>query len=154
MLRTRPPLVVPEGTLPFDLHVLGLPLAFVLSQDQTLHRNCFLIFDGFFELITCYFFPLTFVKDQKPWLCLLVSVCQLTLVVFRVQSSFFSPDLFFSEKFDKGLTFFPNCQIFFSSFLKKIFDIPRFPFTQYPEPFSPFFVQLAHLSQPSFSLFK
>jgi len=22
---------------PFDLHVLGLPLAFILSQDQTLH---------------------------------------------------------------------------------------------------------------------
>ena len=27
----------PEGGLPFDLHVLGLPLAFILSQDQTLH---------------------------------------------------------------------------------------------------------------------
>ena len=26
----------PEGGLPFDLHVLGLPLAFILSQDQTL----------------------------------------------------------------------------------------------------------------------
>ena len=24
---------------PFDLHVLGLPLAFILSQDQTLHRK-------------------------------------------------------------------------------------------------------------------
>ena len=24
-------------TLPFDLHVLSLPLAFILSQDQTLH---------------------------------------------------------------------------------------------------------------------
>ena len=24
--------------LPLDLHVLGLPLAFILSQDQTLHR--------------------------------------------------------------------------------------------------------------------
>ena len=26
----------PEGCFPFDLHVLGLPPAFVLSQDQTL----------------------------------------------------------------------------------------------------------------------
>ena len=26
----------PKGILPFDLHVLGLPLAFILSQDQTL----------------------------------------------------------------------------------------------------------------------
>ena len=25
--------------LPLDLHVLGLPLAFILSQDQTLHCN-------------------------------------------------------------------------------------------------------------------
>ena len=36
-LRTRPPLSAPpKGRLPFDLHVLGLPLAFILSQDQTL----------------------------------------------------------------------------------------------------------------------
>ena len=27
---------------PFDLHVLGLPLAFILSQDQTLHCKMFL----------------------------------------------------------------------------------------------------------------
>ena len=27
---------LPKGILPFDLHVLGLPLAFILSQDQTL----------------------------------------------------------------------------------------------------------------------
>ena len=26
------------NALPLDLHVLGLPLAFILSQDQTLHR--------------------------------------------------------------------------------------------------------------------
>ena len=27
-------------SLPLDLHVLGLPLAFILSQDQTLHCKC------------------------------------------------------------------------------------------------------------------
>src|SRR5690606_17643481 len=27
--------------IPLDLHVLGLPLAFILSQDQTLHRIIF-----------------------------------------------------------------------------------------------------------------
>jgi hypothetical protein len=32
-LLTRPPLVPKD---PFDLHVLGLPPAFILSQDQTL----------------------------------------------------------------------------------------------------------------------
>ena len=31
--------------LPLDLHVLGLPLAFILSQDQTLHcKNCSLFY--------------------------------------------------------------------------------------------------------------
>ena len=29
-------LITPEGAFAFDLHVLGLPPAFVLSQDQTL----------------------------------------------------------------------------------------------------------------------
>ena len=33
MLLTRPPLIPKD---PFDLHVLGLPPAFALSQDQTL----------------------------------------------------------------------------------------------------------------------
>ena len=28
-----------EDLLPFDLHVLSLPLAFILSQDQTLRCN-------------------------------------------------------------------------------------------------------------------
>ena len=35
-------LIPPKGHLPFDLHVLGLPLAFILSQDQTLH--CILLY--------------------------------------------------------------------------------------------------------------
>ena len=38
--------LTPESVIPLDLHVLSLPLAFILSQDQTLHRilyelNCF-----------------------------------------------------------------------------------------------------------------
>ena len=33
----------PEGCLPYDLHVLGLPLAFILSQDQTLRCNIVLL---------------------------------------------------------------------------------------------------------------
>jgi hypothetical protein len=36
VLLTRPPLT-PKG--PFDLHVLGLPPAFALSQDQTLRLS-------------------------------------------------------------------------------------------------------------------
>jgi hypothetical protein len=38
VLLTRSPLdQVPKALIPFDLHVLGTPPAFVLSQDQTLH---------------------------------------------------------------------------------------------------------------------
>ncbi len=41
VLLTRPPLTIgsklPKG--PLDLHVLGTPPAFVLSQDQTLHKS-------------------------------------------------------------------------------------------------------------------
>ena len=38
----------PEGGLPSDLHVLGLPLAFILSQDQTL--RCTIVFQFCFTL--------------------------------------------------------------------------------------------------------
>ena len=34
----RHPVLLP--VLPHDLHVLSLPLAFILSQDQTLHCKC------------------------------------------------------------------------------------------------------------------
>ena len=38
-LLTRSPLSkTPKGLTPFDLHVLGTPPAFVLSQDQTLKK--------------------------------------------------------------------------------------------------------------------
>ena len=33
-----------QSLLPLDLHVLSLPLAFILSQDQTLHRILFIIY--------------------------------------------------------------------------------------------------------------
>ncbi len=34
----------PEGLLPFDLHVLSMPPAFNLSQDQTLQFNLLLVY--------------------------------------------------------------------------------------------------------------
>ena len=40
MLLTRPPLIhSPKRTSSLDLHVLGTPPAFVLSQDQTLNKK-------------------------------------------------------------------------------------------------------------------
>ena len=41
----RSPAAYCYALLPLDLHVLSLPLAFILSQDQTLHcMNCFFLF--------------------------------------------------------------------------------------------------------------
>ena len=37
-----------EDLLPFDLHVLGLPLAFILSQDQTLRSSWLFIYSKVF----------------------------------------------------------------------------------------------------------
>ena len=42
VFRTRLPVATSIATvLPLDLHVLSLPLAFILSHDQTLHCKCF-----------------------------------------------------------------------------------------------------------------
>ena len=55
MLRTRAPVATSIATvLPLDLHVLGLPLAFILSQDQTLHCKKSLM-------------PLRFYKNQSSY---------------------------------------------------------------------------------------
>ena len=46
-LRTRAPVaggLIAEAPLPLDLHVLGLSLAFILSQDQTLRCMTLLLF--------------------------------------------------------------------------------------------------------------
>jgi hypothetical protein len=46
VFRTRLPVAsvrIATDLLPLDLHVLSLPLAFILSQDQTLHCKCCLI---------------------------------------------------------------------------------------------------------------
>ena len=68
MLRTRSPVVSEEASfflLPLDLHVLGLPLAFILSQDQTLHCMSLKLVDSQNNL--------TFVglshqfKERIPW---------------------------------------------------------------------------------------
>ena len=42
----------PPPTLPLDLHVLSLSLAFILSQDQTL-RCCLYCFSFFQKIIVC-----------------------------------------------------------------------------------------------------
>ena len=41
----RSPAAYCYAPMPLGLHVLGLPLAFILSQDQTLHRIFFILYD-------------------------------------------------------------------------------------------------------------
>ena len=52
VLLTRPPLnPFPKELHSLDLHVLGTPPAFVLSQDQTLHDRSFVWLDLFLALL-------------------------------------------------------------------------------------------------------
>ena len=56
VFRTRLPVAssrIAAGLLPHDLHVLSLPLAFILSQDQTLHCKCCLILTFNSQELTC-----------------------------------------------------------------------------------------------------
>ena len=81
MLLTRAPVAVGSiaaPTLPLDLHVLGLSLAFILSQDQTL-RCCYALFCFFFLCPTRAAFvrrPAGGENPRGPWFSrLLHSVC-------------------------------------------------------------------------------
>ena len=80
VLLTRPPLIMRASSQsPLDLHVLGVPPAFVLSQDQTLHDRLFVsarfclalltqIYCGFFflETRTSAFFSLYCSVFKEP----------------------------------------------------------------------------------------
>ena len=57
--------------LPLDLHVLSLPLAFILSQDQTLHcKNCSLRFSVYRFLFTVRLLPFWLVFVSNPLSCI------------------------------------------------------------------------------------
>ena len=72
MLLTRLPVAGGIATpLPLDLHVLGLPLAFILSQDQTLHCKKFL-----FVFRCCCFKDLNLKFQKKDYLKLIKFVSQ------------------------------------------------------------------------------
>ena len=70
VLLTRPPLdLFPKELLSLDLHVLGTPPAFVLSQDQTLNKKFnlttwFLKFTRKKELLVFNFIFCSIFKDQ------------------------------------------------------------------------------------------
>ena len=99
VLLTRSPLkrIAP---LPIDLHVLGTPPAFILSQDQTLH-----LIDSLADSFVSLFFKLTF---------------------FSVLSCSVFKDRFASLSASALLTYlflFPKATLFFMFFSKKF--VPR-----------------------------
>ena len=66
----RSPAVYCYTPLPLDLHVLSLPLAFILSQDQTLHcKNCFCFT---FDSSSCPASPPQAASPDTRYLCLLI----------------------------------------------------------------------------------
>jgi hypothetical protein len=62
--------------LPLDLHVLGLPLAFILSQDQTLHSiKNLLLFRSYISDLTFFSLVISFASIfQRTYVVNLSSV--------------------------------------------------------------------------------
>ena len=108
-LLTRPPLC-PKTS--FDLHVLSIPPAFILSQDQTLHFEFVALFDCFL-LQSCHFLYLTQV---------LVVYCLSNYNIFKVRCAFgvASFSLRFRHLFNISNLLW-NVNYFFNLFLGWIF---------------------------------
>ena len=123
-LRTRAPLsAAPKGRLPFDLHVLGLPLAFILSQDQTLH--CI--------IVVLFLFPVLGLRYDSLFLTggprllggparLLASYAGLKLSK-NSRPPFSLPLFRVVENGCKGTTFFHSSKPFFTFFSKNFLNL-------------------------------
>ena len=85
---------VPEGTLTFDLHVLSMPPAFILSQNQTLKFNClkslslFKIITALTLLSLCWLCFLGYYKFNFSTLKKLTEIT-FHLLVCQIKSHFF-----------------------------------------------------------------
>ena len=122
VLLTRPPLTWGASSpRPFDLHVLGTPPAFVLSQDQTLKKSYLKPFGLkplFSECCSWHHsnsFPLRYVSVPRPlgafaWL--------LHCLIYKVQRTPLSGEL------DKYTTPICPCQAF-SRIIFRLFFLPQ-----------------------------
>ena len=100
--------------LPLDLHVLGLPLAFILSQDQTLHCTSSLLtillvisFDGFSS-------PLRF--SFTSYLLLLILSMNFSFPALSFNPSFLGLQRYILFLFYPNL-FYSFCDLFLLFFL-------------------------------------
>ena len=91
VLLTRPPLriLIKNQNSPFDLHVLSVPPAFVLSQDQTLYYSCISRIFRFVEINPVH-------NACVITSCVLFSVCTWLLVSFKSSSKGISRVVTFS----------------------------------------------------------
>ena len=83
----RSPPVYCYTVLPLDLHVLGLPLAFILSQDQTLHCKKMFCYKSL-ALISKVLFEITLLQEWKKLLA--AQILQRTLFKYiAIKNNFF-----------------------------------------------------------------
>ena len=121
-LLTRSPLSkVPKGFTPFDLHVLGTPPAFVLSQDQTLKKlylkprrlQIKFLNNLLLALITQEFSLAVFrLRLNNSINCPRCFSLSLRYSIYKVQPFSLSLELIYLN------TFFITCQALFSCFSK------------------------------------
>ena len=120
-LRTRAPLSCPpKGTIPYDLHVLGLPLAFILSQDQTLRCTIVLLIVFSESRVPPRYLPpvsrgslIPRAASQRRWcFCAGLRLSK----NFRFPSPFFPNPSFLPKAGAKVLPFFELASTFFKYF--------------------------------------
>ena len=104
--------------LPPDLHVLGLPLAFILSQDQTLRCINSLLYQGVSVFLETVFFPFMFLFSRlsKPVkrLVLPVQFFQCSSASFPVSVGFRCPPFCFFRAAKLGRFLFSSKLFMFS----------------------------------------
>ena len=106
--------------LPLDLHVLSLSLAFILSQDQTLHGKSYFteIFSG---RVMCMNLDSRRFSDSRSLRFVHLNILKNSSFIFsRSRSSLPAPPL---ESGCKGKACFFNLQIFSSFFSRPSFDL-------------------------------
>ena len=109
------------SVLPLDLHVLSLPLAFILSQDQTLHcKNCFVF--TFLTRLCVLIHPLK-VNSNTRYLFLLICF---NVLSFPLENGCKDTTIFQTTKiFFRFFLIFPaNSLIFTENFLELFFPLP------------------------------
>ena len=140
-LLTRPPLTYISlgfNVSPFDLHVLGTPPAFILSQDQTLmlkvfscqfYLALFTVNSGSFSIFRSICLFLNFSENLGIFRVALLFICQrsvfLSLLLFSAATLISYHDRFrLSTTFSIFLNLFPTGKL---SFSRWIFILPHCP---------------------------